>query len=364
MGAASRSSSAGLIAQLAAHPDQFEFVQAVRLLDCLALRSERAGHRSCQPVGFDHAPQLEAVRFRAFPSLAFPGSPIASLSRLSTAPEDALAESVEMAVSFMGLTGPSGVLPQHYTTLLLDQLRDGETALRDFLDLFNHRLISLFYRASIKYRPAAIVAESRARQLPEDDLFTCVVRSLAGFGTAGHRERFRFCDDALLFFAGHFAHQPRNAVSLELMVGALLHMPVQVQQFQGQWLYLDEADQSRLPGPGDRDTMANQLGVGVVVGQRVWNIQSKFRLRVGPVGYGQFRRLMPVGDLLRPLCQFARSYAGPELDCDVQVVLRASEVPGCRFDSDVPMRLGWNTWLLSAPHPRDADDVVFQLPDV
>jgi type VI secretion system protein ImpH len=364
MGAANRPPSATVAEQLAAHPDWFEFVQAVQLLDLLALRNEPDSQRAGQPVGFDHAPQREKVQFRAFPSLAFPGSPIAALERLASTPDNGSSGPVEMVVSFMGLTGPSGVLPQHYTTLLLDQLRDGETALRDFLDLFNHRLISLFYRASTKYRPTLIVAENRIRQLPEDDLFTCVVRSLEGFGTAGHTRRFRFCDDVLLFFAGHFAHAPRNAVSLELMIGSLLHMPATVMQFQGQWLYLNEEDQSRLPGRLDRDGLANQLGVGVIVGERVWSIENRFRMRIGPVAYRQFQRLMPVGDLLRPVCQFARSYAGPEFDCDVQVILKAQEVPACRLEDRMEMRLGWNTWLFSGAYPQDADDVVFQLPDV
>ena len=364
MGAADRLPSATLVEQLAEHPDWFEFVQAVRLLDLIALRSERAGQTACQPVGHDHAPQREEARFRAFPSLAFPGSPIVALQYLATAPESGLPDPVEMVVSFMGLTGPSAVLPQHYTTLLLDQLRDGETALRDFLDLFNHRLISLFYRASTKYRPTLIVSENRARQLPEDDLFTCAVRSLEGFGTTGHTRRFSFCDDLLLFFAGHFSHAPRNAVSLELMIGSLLRMPATVLQFQGQWLYLNEEDQSRLPGRLNRNGVANQLGVGVIVGERVWSVQSKFRLRIGPVAYAQFQRLMPVGNLLRPLCQLARSYAGPEFDFDVQVILKAPEVPTCRLGDRMETRLGWNTWLFCGDYPHDADDVIFQLPDV
>jgi type VI secretion system protein ImpH len=332
----------------------------------MTLRYEREGEGSTQPVGFDYAPLREIVRFRAFPSLAFPGSPIVSLAGLAVDPDSGWTTPADMVVSFMGLTGPNGVLPQHYTTLLLEQLRDGETALRDFLDLFNHRLISLFYRASTKYRPTLIVSENRAHKnkIREDDLFTCAVRSLIGFGTAGHTRRFHFCDDLLLFFAGHFAHTPRNAVSLELMVVSLLHMPAVVLQFHGQWLYLQEEDQSRLPGPNDRNGVANQLGVGVIVGERVWSVQSKFRIRIGPVVYSQFRRLMPVGDLLRPLCQFTRSYAGPELDFDVQVVLKAREVPACQLAHAIETRLGWNTWLFCGDYPRDAEDVVFRLPDV
>ena len=43
------------------------------------------------------------------------------------------------------------------------------------------------------------------------------------------------------------------------------------------------------------------LNLSLVVGERVWDIQSKFRLRLGPLSWLQFRSLMPNGDALRPL---------------------------------------------------------------
>ena len=48
-----------------------------------------------------------------------------------------------MVVTFMGVTGPIGVLPYHYTALLLRRLRDKDFALCDFLDLFHHREIAI-----------------------------------------------------------------------------------------------------------------------------------------------------------------------------------------------------------------------------
>jgi type VI secretion system protein ImpH len=104
----------------------------------------------------------------------------------------------------------------------------------------------------------------------------------------------------------------------------------------------------------------------VIVGERVWDVQSKFRLRVGPLTYPQFRRLMPGGDGLRPLCELTRSYAGPELSFDVQPVLRAADVPPCRLGAvdDDPAQLGWNTWIASEAFTADAADPVFSLEEV
>ena len=122
---------------------EFDFFQAVRVLEKLA--PKRA------PVGLDGAPGEEVARFRAHLSMAFPPSQIVALDPAGEERPNPL-----LTVTFLGLYGPSGVLPTHYTQLLMDIQRDvrgpERRSLRDWLDLFNHRFISLFYRAWEKYR--------------------------------------------------------------------------------------------------------------------------------------------------------------------------------------------------------------------
>ena len=98
-----------------------------------------------------------------------------------------------------------------------------------------------------------------------------------------------------------------------------------------------------------------------MVGDRVWSVENKFRVRLGPLDYERFCRFTHMGEYLLPLCQLVRSYVGPEFDSDVQPVLRAEEAPECRLGGDIldGSRLGWNTWLRSKPLPKDADEAVF-----
>jgi type VI secretion system protein ImpH len=369
--------------RLYAEGHRFDFFQAVRVLNRIALAaSDGEGGRSRQPVGGDAAPRQESARFRALASHSFPPGAISEVRlparpRPAVAPlapeQDALGSEARLPVSalsappevvtaFFGLTGPSGVLPPHYTTLLIERVRAKDYALRDFLDLFNHRLTSLFCRAWQKYRFPFAYEQSCwvSKDVPEDLVTQCLY-CLLGLGTDGLRGRLAFDDEALLFYAGHFAHYPRSALSLERLLADYFELPVAIRQFHGQWLYLSEDSQSSLPCSRWPEGLNTQMGSSLLIGERVWDVEGKFRLRVGPLDYAGFRRLMPSGDVLQPLAQMVRTYAGPQFAFDVQVVLKAAEVPCCRLGGEGtdPSRLGWNTWALSAEVDHDVSDAVF-----
>jgi len=357
MAAASGRDDSALSKQLYAEAYRFDFFQAVRVLQRLARTAARAEPDRPQfPVGQDFAPQQEAVRFRSLPSHGFPTGAVREIRpRQDTGPP-------EMVTTFFGLTGPSGVLPRYYTTLMIERIRAKDYTLRDFLDLFHHRLTSLFYRAWAKYRFPFAYEQSRwSVDVEPEDLFTSCLYCLLGQGTGGLRGRLAFDDEVFLFYAGHFAHYPRSAVALEQILADYFALPVVIRQYQGQWLYLSADDQSALPQAQRPQGLNNQLGSSVVIGQRVWDVEGRFRARVGPLDYAGFRRLMPSGDALRPMSQMMRTYAGPQFACDVQVLLLAAEVPRCRLggDGSDPACLGWNTWVFSKTVDRDVSDAVF-----
>ncbi len=364
-----------VIEQLFADPKRFDFFQAIRLLERHAQQPDSTMGECCQPVGRSAAPKQELVRFRVRQSLEFPVSEIQSIARgASAASQQNQADSQspavqppasqpEMLVNFMGLTGPAGVLPRHYSQLILDRQRDGAEALVDFLDRFNHRLISLFYRAWEKYRAGILVEQNRYAESPADlDLFSFAMFSLVGQGTDGQRGRMAISDDHFVYYSGCFSQRPPNPLSLQRMLQELLKTKVFVQQLFGQWLQLSPDEQTRMPAGNEVPTLRVQLGRGAVAGERVWDLQSKFRIRIGPIDYALFCRMMPSNDHLLSLCQFVRTYVGPEFDFDIQLVLRGPDAPWCALDGNA--RLGWNTWVRTNAFQRDVDDVVLCLHQV
>jgi type VI secretion system protein ImpH len=348
----------------------FDFFQAVRVLERL--------DRARKPVGHGGPPRDEVARFRAHLSLSFPPSAIHEVL-----PPSADGPVPRMTVTFLGLTGPSGILPRHYTELLLRLDREAKGTeryqLRAWLDLFNHRLISLFYRAWEKYR-FWLPYERGEFARDEPDPFTLSLFSLIGLGLQPLRKRFqvsfvreaegrsteqvlaRIDDLALLYYSGLLAQRPRSAVALEALVADYFGLAVEVRQFRGRWLLLEPDNQSRLGGAN------GELGVTVVAGDRVWDVQSKVRLRLGPLRRARFDEFLPdrapVGErkAFFLLSHLVRLFVGPELDFDVQLVLRATDVPACQLadDGGLGPRLGWNTWMLTGPAGRDAEDPVFE----
>jgi type VI secretion system protein ImpH len=323
---------------------RFDFFQAVRVLERL--------YPDRHPVGRDANPAEEAVRFRSHLSLSFPPSAIYEVTRAQDGGGPA-----RMTVAFMGLTGLLGVLPRHYTELLLERMRRKDEGLRDFLDLFNHRLISLFYRAWEKYR-FPIAYERAVSKGEGEDRFTSHLFDLIGLGTKGLRGRLEEVEDEpLLFYAGLLAQHPRSASALEGLLKDYFEVPVSVTQFIGQWLPLSEANRSRL-GWGE---VNNALGVSAVAGSWVWDQQAKFRLQLGPLTFTEFCQFLPSADGFRTLAAITRFSAGEECDFDICLILKADEVPWCRLggNSEPAARLGWSTWLKSREFTADAVDAIF-----
>jgi type VI secretion system protein ImpH len=333
MAAAGRRTDSLMKHQIVEHGYGFEFFQAVRVLERLFPGRE--------PIGGTSHPSREVARFGIHVSLAFPASEIHEV--VISDDED---PQPAVLVNFFGLAGPSGVLPHHYTELLLERAYLKDRTLRDFLDLFNHRMISLFYRAWEKYRLPAAYERG-------NDACSAYLTNLVGFGTGGLRKRLTINDQVWLYYGGLLLQRPHCACNLEGMVRDYFGVPAEVRQFHGHWVRLGEENETRL------NKQNQQLGFNAVLGSRVWDRQSKFRLRLGPIGLAAFERLLPGGYHHTPLMEMSRLFAGLEFDFDVQLVLKAAEVPACRLrTSGTGARLGWSSWLKTKPFARDAADTV------
>jgi len=317
----------------------FEFFQAVTLLQ--RLRGDR------QPVGRFSNPESEAVHFGVNQPLAFPASQIQGIAW----PEDT---PPKMSVNFMGLTGPEGVLPYCYTELILERLRAKDATLVSFLDMFNHRMISFFYRAWEKYRfPVTYF-------LGDEDLFTHHLQDLIGIGTGGLQGRQAVPDGALLHYTGLLGWHVRSAAALEQILSSYFDVPVEVEQFQGAWYRLDTETQCCME---EEESGSRQLGNGAVVGDEIWDEQSRIRVKLGPMDLEHYREFLPDGSAYEPLKAMTKFFSNDEFDFEAQLILKRDDVPRCGLGADpaATPQLGWVSWLKSVPSERDPGDTVLNL---
>ena len=320
-------------------PYCFEFFQAVQLLERL--------HPAAAPVGHFVPPQTESVRFVVHPSLVFPASEIQTLTYRENQPP-------LMSVNFMGITGPLGVLPIHYTEFIQRRQAEGDTSARDFLDLFHHRIISLFYRAWQKYHFQTTHARG------EHDRLRLYLQNLIGLGHDELLNRQAVEDDSLLFHAGLLTQYPRSAVGCESLLGDYFGVPVRIEQFVGAWYPLEVESQTCFR---DEDGISENLGGGAVVGDEVWNPQAGLRVVLGPLTLAQYREFLPVGSAYQPLRTLVRFYAGEEFDFELQLILKREEVPSCELGAaqDQAPLLGWVSWSKCDPLSRDPAETILPL---
>jgi type VI secretion system protein ImpH len=305
------------------------------------------------PIGRFAHPAREVARFGANSVTAFPASQIQEIRWEHGG-------TPFVVVNFMGLTGPSGVLPLYYSELIRERLRAKDTTMLAFFDLFNHRFVSLFYQAWEKYR--FTVAYERG----ERDRFSHHLLDLIGLGTPGLQNRQAIADDSLLFYSGLFAMHTRSAASLRNILEDYFEVPVEVEQFTGAWRALSVSDQCEFQLGS---TVSEQLGVGAVVGDEIWDQQSSARIRLGPLTLQQYVDFLPEGSAWSPLRAITRFFSGDEIDFEIQLVLERDHVPACGLDtfagprpsaSEAPL-LGWTTWVKTAPVRRDPDDTTLRI---
>lgn len=327
---------------LYAHPEVFNFYQAVRLLD--AINHEKTRYKPAWkqfPVGYDTAQQQESVRFKIDPALKYPDGQISKLTEAQVDTEKNRLTPAVAHVTFTGLTGAAGILPMHYSELILEQNRKKDFAMRDFFDLFNHRAISLTYRGWEKYR-VQYTFERQRREGQTNDNFTKMLKAISG---VVQNDQLDVSDDSLMYYSGHFANSKRSAVGLQSMLSDYFGVPVNIQQFIGSWNRLHDSECTRTPGQDVPDGQFNRLGRDTIIGKRVWYSQGKFRIKLGPLNQHQFRQFLPGSSGLKKLKQLTNAYIGPELSFDIQLISETHEIPACELHHNEPPRLGYFTWL-------------------
>lgn len=299
--------------RLTAEGWRFDFFQAVRLLEQV----------SEAPPGETSDLRAARLRLRPDPALSFPATDV----RRIQSDDDGR---VTMDLTFMGLYGVASPLPSFFSESVVAQ-SETPSPLSSFLDVFSHRIYALFYRAWKKCRPEFFRRESLR------DRHSRRFLSLTGIGGLDTIEKDVVPPSLLLAYAGRFMPRARNAEGLSAVAAAAFAMPAEIVENVPRWVPMRERPRT---GRGGGMT----LGATATIGERLYDVMGKLRIRLGPMDADDYLSLLPGGAKAKTLQTLTRAYVPGYLDYDVELRLK----PGCLRPSrlgDATSRLGYTACL-------------------
>lgn len=300
-------------------PYRFEFHQAVKLLEYL--------YPDNIPFGETIDPQAEVVTIKSRVYLESMASDIYSLEKGMS---QAYAPTT-LNINFMGIAGIQGPLPFPYTEMLIQRIRNGDTSLKDFLDIFNHRLASILHRIRKQY------LISLNSQVPEKTEIATGLKAFIGIGQPALENRLHVSDRSLLDYAGLYWSHPRSAKGLESILKSYFDIPLRVESCVGQWKPIQKNQQTRIGSKGQWQ----KLGQGAILGTRVWDQMSHFRLHLGPLDVDKLDLFLPSGKGFKRLQDLTQLYVGPTMSFSIRYVAKSPPSTHLTRQS----YLGWRSWL-------------------
>jgi type VI secretion system protein ImpH len=327
-----------LFGALAAAPREHDFFAVLRHVE--SLRSE------LPRIGTALRPAQEALRLGQDAELSFAPAALETFA-LDRRPAPRL------GVRFFGLLGPQGPMPLHFTEYVRERLRfRGDATLARFLDVFHHRLLSLFYRAWAQAQPT--VHHDR----PGEDRFGAWLGATFGAHDADGAPR-ALSPTARLFQAGLLGARSRHPEGLTKLLGQYFRVRVAVEQNVANWLDLPREERGRLGFSRSRPerslTPASQLGTTATSGSKWRDRQFKFRICLGPLTLAQYHDFLPGSAAWLRLREWVQHYAGLDLRWEVELTLARDHVPAPRLGR--PIRLGVTSWIGRNPVAGDRHDL-------
>lgn len=346
MATENRQKTSPLKKKIESTPWRFDFFQLVRLL-------EQENHMNASSEVGDFTPaSSEPLKFKTNPQLNFEAAPVRSVK---PSPDRT---HTRIEANFWGLNGSSGILPFHYSELIIQRIRNNDHALRDFLDIFNHRSLSLFYKAWLKHRPWLKHAK-KDRQYSKFNVnrHEELLKGLTGLATQKDAA-FNKTQGAWLNYAGFGSMQVCNASQLKQAIEHHFDLNIRINEFKGQWESLPLDVQTQL-GTRKSNGINNVLGVNSLLGTRCWNAQNRFEIEIIDIEYSQFMTFSPGSEKLNALYQLIKFKVGTELDFDLTLKVNKHKLRPAKCSSRAPSQLGWNSRLKA--HSEDSiqqDDII------
>lgn len=320
-----------ILKDLEDHAHLYDFFAALRLIET----QKEDGVR----LGENRSPRSDDVFFGQKVSLSFAPSTIAELRRNTNNPSEVWIDNY-----FFGLMGPNGPLPKHLTELFISEVMGNKRPqFLDFLNLFNHRLITLFYRAWANKEPTTL------NDSPSNNKYKLYLGALSGYAEPDLHDRDQMSDYVKFRYTRFLSGKTRYPEGITRMLSDMFNLTARVDNFAGEWIKIPEDGLCKIEsGPYGR-----RLGLNTTQGRYSWACQYKFRVLLGPMTIDEFEQLLPTQKRASQVNDIIRNYVGIEYQWDIVLLLKKEEIPNLELTKNQYKQLGWTTWLKSNSDDND-----------
>lgn len=296
----------GLIHRLKPHISRINFYRFCQYLE------QAAPHTP--PLGSSANPADDPVRFRPHPGMGFPASELKAVKYDAQQPD----APPTVRTTFLGLYGVDSPLPTAYLDDIA-QGKDGHEAVMAFLDIFNHRFTTQYYRIWRKYNyPASFEPGAR------DAISRCLL-GLIGLGIPGSENHIATPVSRFLALLSVMRLPTRTAEGVTALV-ALLAPKTQatVTPHDPQSVVLQtRACLSR--------TSRIDLTTRALLGRTGTDVNSQLLLQLYTEEADEVRGWLPGGQLHTDLLVLLRVYLGWRCHARLQLTLPVSLLPAAQL---------------------------------
>ncbi|MDR1362761.1 MAG: type VI secretion system baseplate subunit TssG [Spirochaetaceae bacterium] len=283
-------------------------------------------------IGRAKNPSDENVRFGQSPFMRLPANDIAEITPGKIDGVDAV-----IFTYFMGLLGINGPMPLEFTSYVYQRSYNHyDHTWRRFLDIINHRMHVLYYRAFAQNE------QSICFDRTDDDPIQYIIKSLTGLPP-----NMNFPPDlenTALSYAANFSFMARNRCGLEDILRRMLKTKVAVKDFVIASYDLKPDHYTILGNP-----KTAVLGLSTQIGRSCLSASRQFEIEIGPISFETYQFLINNFGGLEALRQTVRLYLDRPLDYAVVILLDKGIVPPARLSSAPPQEgaasLGYNCWI-------------------
>ena len=320
-----RDADTQLVPALLAQPQGFDLFQAISLLERAGMAE---GHAE---LGAEHG--TEAVRLSSHISLDFDASDVYDARRGAHT-----GEPYTLRTPVLSLLGQAGPMPAAFTELVIARAATKDFATAEFLDIFHHRLLSLFYLGRKRHRPS-VGGDTHSASVGS------ATRRLCGSTHLQAQDEGRW-----LRHAGLLAGSPRSMASLCTLLQDRYQIAFRGEQFVGQWLPLEKDDLTLL---GDEER-APILGQTALLGRQAWDQSAAIRLHATDLPLKRIMQLLPGGEQHEEFKATVRGFLSAALIVEVALTPTVETVSSASLSATGRPRLGWNAWVAERNTRSDA----------